>query len=106
MKVLSFSVALLRNSLKENKKNVKYHGVMLTSHDCTSEISRNIFKYKKSFDMLNNGVFIGSNLVLLIKRDLHLHNNLTASQGLCIQPYNKHILPRVPFTIESQFPNH
>lgn len=64
---------------------------------------------KKSFDMLNNGLLVGSNLVLLIKRDLHLHNNLTESQGLCIQPHNKHssmFLPSIPFTIESQFHNH
>lgn len=47
MKVLNFRVALLRNPLKENKKNVNFHGIMLTSYDCTCEDSRNVFKYKE-----------------------------------------------------------
>lgn len=40
-----------------------------------------------------------------MKRCLHQQNNLTESQGLSIQPQNKHTrmgLPGVPFTIESQ----
>lgn len=47
MKVLSIRVALLRNSLKENKNNLNFYGIMLISYSWTCEVSRNIFKCKE-----------------------------------------------------------
>lgn len=70
MKALSFRVALL-NSLKENKKNVNFHGIMLTSYDWTVKSLETFSSLKKSFDMLNNELLFGSNLLLFMKRGLH-----------------------------------
>lgn len=47
MKVLGVRVALLRNSLKENKNNLNFYGIMLTSYNWTCEVSRNVFKFKE-----------------------------------------------------------